>query len=68
MINDQDVLLVVGTSLEGPVEGAGQDELAIDDHELVVHVVLGRVISSNLDTGISKLLDVVTLVLSALVI
>jgi len=68
VVNNNDVLLIVGTSLESPVEGASKDEHAIDNHKLVVHVVSGLRVGSNIDTSISKLLDIITLVLGALVI
>ena len=68
VIDDQQVFLIALSSLEGPVEGAGHNEDVVDDHELVVHVVLGGTVSAYGDSSISQGLAVVTLVCHALVI
>lgn len=68
MVNNQDVLLIGATSLESPVERSRQHELTINNHEFVVHVVGWCIVSSNLDTGISELLNVGALVGGALII
>jgi len=68
MIDDQQVLLVTLSSLEGPVEGAGKEELTVDNHELVVHVELLSIISTYWDATVSQVLAIVTLVLHTFVI
>ena len=68
MVNDKEVLLIVGTSLESPVERASQQELSIDNHELVVHVVLSVVVSPDGDAEVCQFLAIVALVGHALIV
>ncbi len=68
VVNDEQILLVTVSSLEGPVEGAGEEEDAVDKHELVVHVMLLVVIGADGDSSIGQSLRVVALVLHGLVI
>jgi hypothetical protein len=68
VVNNEHVLLVVAASLESPVEGSSEYELSINDHELVVHMVLGCRVGSHVDTSIGELLNIGTLVGGALVV
>ena len=68
VINDEQVLLVVCSGLECPVERAGEKECIINNHELVVHMVLLRVISANRDPGVSQVLAIISSICHALVI
>jgi len=68
IIDDNDILLVTLTSLEGPVERASKDEHRVNDHELVVHVILLRRVSSAWNTSIGHLLGVSSLAFHGLVI
>jgi len=58
VVNDGEVLLVVGSSSIGPIERTSHNERLIHNHELVVHVVSRGVISANRDTCVSHSLDV----------
>jgi hypothetical protein len=68
VVHDEQVLLIVRASLEGPVERSGQEECIVNQHELVVHVVLLSIVSAGWDASIGQRLDVVALVLHALVV
>ena len=68
MIHDEQVLLVVCSSLECPIEGASKKECIVNNHELVVHVVLFRVISSHRDSSIGQVLAIISSIGHALVI
>lgn len=68
VIDDEKILLVALASLESPVEAASEQESAIHDHELVVHVVLSGIISAHRDSFISQRLAIVTSVSHAFVI
>ena len=62
MVHNKQILLVMRTGLEGPVEGASQQKHVINKHELVVHVVLLIIISTGWNTKVSQGLAIVTLV------
>jgi hypothetical protein len=68
VVHNKEIFLVTLSSLEGPVEGASHHEYVIDYDELVVHVELLSIISSDRDALASHELDVTALVLHALII
>ena len=68
VINDEKVLLIVGACLESPVEGASQQEHSINNHKLVVHVVLRVIVSSNRNAEVCQVLTIISLVGHALVV
>ena len=68
VINDEQVLLVVCSGLECPVEGASEKECIINNHELVVHMVLLRVIGTHRDSSIGQILTIVSSIGHTLVI
>lgn len=68
VIDNEKIFLIVGSSLEGPVEGSCEEEGVIHNHELVVHVILLMIVSSHRDAIISQLLTVIALVLHGLIV
>lgn len=68
VVNNEYVLLVGAACLESPVKGTGQNELSINDHELVVHVVGRCIIGPHFDSSIGELLNIGALVRGALVV
>jgi len=68
MVYNEQVLLIALTSLERPVERASHDEDTIDNHKLVVHVVLSCAISSNSDASVGEGLAIIAPVGHAFVI
>jgi hypothetical protein len=58
MVHNGQVLLVVATSLVGPVEGASHNEATVDNHELVMHVVRGSIVSAHSNAIFGQLNDV----------
>ena len=68
VIYDKKIFLVVAAGLIGPVKGASHNELTINDHEFVVHVVRRSVVSSAVDSDISHSLDVASIGKCTLVI
>ena len=68
VVDYEQVLLIVLTGLECPVERTSQKESIVDDHELVVHVVLGLRVCSDWDASVCQVLAIVALVLHALII
>jgi len=53
MVNHKNVFLIVGTSLECPVKATCQHKLVVNDHKLIVHMVLRSTVGSHIDTIIS---------------
>jgi hypothetical protein len=68
VVHDKKIFLVVAAGLVGPVKGASHNELTIDYHEFVVHVVRGSIVGSAVDSEVSHSLDVASIGKSALVI
>jgi len=60
MVNERDVLLVVGASLESPVERASQKHMAVDYAEFIMHVEFGVVVGDHFDTCLGHSLTVVS--------
>jgi len=52
VVNDSDILLIVGASLESPVERSSDEEIVVDNGKFVVHVVRGLRISPAWDSGV----------------
>ena len=68
MINDEQIFLVVCSSLECPIEGTSEKEYVVNNHELVVHVILLGVISTHRDSSIGQVLAIITSIGHALII
>ena len=68
MVHNEQILLIVCSGLECPIEGASEKEYVINNHELVVHVVLLGVISTHRDSSIGQVLAIITSIGHALVI
>ena len=62
MVNHQQVLLVFAASLEGPVEGACEEEFGVNEHEFVVHVSHRIRISPHWNAIVGQHLTIVALV------
>ncbi len=58
MINNKHIFLIVRTSLERPVEASSQDKYIVNDHKLIVHVILRCAISSAINPNISHSMDI----------
>lgn len=68
VVDDKKIFLIVAAGLVGPIEGAGHNKLAINDHEFVVHVVGRSIISSAVNTEVGHSLNVTSVGERALVI
>ena len=68
MVNDEQILLVMCSSLERPVEGASHQESIIHNHKLVVHVIRGLAVCPHGYSMVSKCLAVIAFVRHAFII
>jgi hypothetical protein len=59
MVHDSNVLLVVSSSLESPIKRPSQEDAVVNDTELIMHVVLGVVVSRNGHTCSSHPLTII---------
>jgi len=67
-INNNDIFLVALSSLESPVERTSNNVERINNHKLVMHMILFCVISSTWDSSISHSLGVSSLSFHSLII
>lgn len=68
VVNDEKIFLVVAACLVSPIEGTRHNEFTINDHKLVVHVVLRSVIGPNENAKVSQSLNVTSFGECALII
>ena len=68
VINNYKVFLVGVAGSDGPVEGAGDEVRAVDEHELVVHVGVGLVVDAHGDAPLREPVHVAALLVHALVV
>lgn len=68
VVNNQNVLLIAATRLEGPVEGSCEHKLIVTDHKLIMHVEARFAVSSNRNARLSESLNIGAFIASTLIV